>query len=233
MHVSENPADFLVAHRGDRQGGFENTLAGFQAAALAGARYVECDIQFTSDLIPVVVHDNWLKRLCQRPDVKVMQTPLAELRHVCEPAFSLSTLEELMQWLAQATDITLFVELKAPIRKRLSDPSIARRIAACLPAALLSRVVIISQCAGLLEACRDALACPLGWVHESPALPRCAVEYIFMGWQRAAEISRWHARGMQVGLYTVNDAEKILALRKCGADLIETNHFTRMVREIA
>jgi len=93
--------------------------------------------------------------------------------------------------------------------------------------------VIISQCSGLLEACRDAIDCPLGWVYESPAPPRCAVEYIFMGWQRAAEISQWHARGMQVGLYTVNDAEKILALRKCGADLIETNHFTRMLREMS
>ena len=233
MHASDNPADFLVAHRGDRQGGCENTLVGFQAAALAGARYAECDIQFTSDLIPVVIHDNWLKRLCQRPDKKVMQTPLAELRCICEPVFHLSTLEELMLWLVQAEDVTLFVELKAPIRKRLSDSSIARRIAACLPVVLLSRLVIISQCAGLLEACRDAIACPLGWVYESPAPPHCDFEYIFMGWQRAEEISQWQARGMQVGLYTVNDAEQIRELRQSGADLIETNHFARILRELS
>jgi len=232
MNASCNSAEFLVAHRGDRYGGGENTLAGFQAAATTGARYAECDIQFTRDLVPVVLHDNWLKRLCHRPDVKVMQTPLAELRRICAPVFSLPTLEELMTWLAQAKNLTLFVELKPPVRRRLTDRAIARRISGLLPEKLLSRLVIISQSAGLLEACGKEIACPLGWVYESPAPPCCDVGYIFMPWQRANEIKQWQGRGMKVGLYTVNDAAHALALRQAGADFIETNHYARMVREI-
>ncbi|PJA31937.1 MAG: glycerophosphodiester phosphodiesterase, partial [Zetaproteobacteria bacterium CG_4_9_14_3_um_filter_53_7] len=96
---SDTPENRLVAHRGDRDGGVENTLAAFKHAATAGARFAECDIQFTRDLVPVVIHDNWLKRLCGRADITVMQTDLVDLISVCAPHFELLTLAGLLQWL--------------------------------------------------------------------------------------------------------------------------------------
>jgi len=227
-----SPADYLVAHRGDRQGGGENTLAGFDAAAKAGARFAECDIQFTGDLVPVVLHDNRLKRLCGRADIKATETPLDELRRACEPNFSLATLAELMAWLAQTENMTLFVELKPPVRKRLTDQSIAKRIAQLLPEALLPRLIVICQSAALVDACSAEIDCPTGWVSEGHRPPSARFDYIFMPWQRADEIQHWQARKVKVGLYTVNDASHALKLRQAGADFVETNFFSRMVQDI-
>jgi glycerophosphoryl diester phosphodiesterase len=49
----------LVSHRGehDNRTVFENTLPAFAAARDAGVWGVECDIRWTADLVPVVVHD--------------------------------------------------------------------------------------------------------------------------------------------------------------------------------
>ncbi len=224
--------DYLVAHRGDRAGGVENTLNGFAAAVAAGARYAECDIQFSCDLVPLVVHDNSLKRLCGRPDIKVTDTSADDLRKICQPHFLLSTLPELLAWLKTEPALTVFVEIKPPIRRRLTDRSIARRIGQCLPADLLPRLVIISQSAGLIDAFAGEIACPVGWVAEGARRPEHAMQYVFMPWQRADEMERWQAQGARVGLYTVNDAAQAVALRQAGADLVETNYFSKMIRDI-
>lgn len=223
---------YLVAHRGDRAGGGENTLAGFAAAEAAGARFAECDIQFSRDLVPLVVHDNRLLRLCGRPDVRVANTSADDLRSICRPHFLLSSLPELLAWLRTAPDLTLFVEIKPPIRRRLSDVSIARRMADLLPDDLLPRLVVISQSAGLIDACSGVLDCHLGWVAEGRREPEAAIQYVFMQWQRAGEMERWQLRGVRVGLYTVNDATRAAALRQAGADLVETNYFSQMLRDI-
>jgi len=223
---------YLVAHRGDRAGGVENTLDGFAAAAAAGARYAECDIQFSRDLVPLVVHDNCLKRLCGRPDIKVTDTSADDLRKICQPHFLLSTLPELLAWLKTEPGVTLFVEIKPPIRRRLTDRSIARRIGLYLPADLLPRLVIISQSARLLDACAEQIGCSVGWVAEGMRQPVAPIQYIFMPWQRVDDMGLWQLRGVRVGFYTVNDAEQAKTLRMAGADLVETNDYARMKLEI-
>lgn len=55
-----------IAHRGfhDRNRSvWENTLAAFSRAAEAGFA-IECDLQYAADAVPVVFHDDTLKRLC-------------------------------------------------------------------------------------------------------------------------------------------------------------------------
>jgi len=223
---------YLVAHRGDRAGGGENTLAGFAAAASAGARFAECDIQFSRDLVPLVVHDKNLMRLCGRPDVRVSNTLAVELQRICRPHFSLCDLPSLLAWLREEPDLTLFVEIKPPIRRRLTDDAIARRMAGLLPDDLLPRLVVISQSARLVDACAGILGCRIGWVAAGRREPEAAIQYVFMPWKRADEMGGWQLRGVRVGLYTVNDASQAAALRQAGTDLVETNEFSRMVQEI-
>jgi hypothetical protein len=50
--------------------------------------------------------------------------------------------------------------------------------------------------------------------------------------RRAAGMGSWKERGIKVALYTVNDAQAAAAFRQAGADLIETNLFSRMLREL-
>ena len=54
-----------VAHRGlhDRASGIiENSASAFEAAIIAGFA-IECDVQLTSDGVPVIFHDDVMKRL--------------------------------------------------------------------------------------------------------------------------------------------------------------------------
>lgn len=52
----------LAAHRGASGHAPENTMAAFRAAVTARADLIECDIRFTQDRIPVVLHDRTPRR---------------------------------------------------------------------------------------------------------------------------------------------------------------------------
>lgn len=58
----ENPNIKKVAHRGYNLVAPENTLSAFKLARKMGFRYVETDVSFTSDGIPVLLHDATVDR---------------------------------------------------------------------------------------------------------------------------------------------------------------------------
>ncbi|MCF7821483.1 MAG: glycerophosphodiester phosphodiesterase, partial [Mariprofundaceae bacterium] len=125
--------------------------------------------------------------------------------------------------------LTLFIEIKPDIRKRLDDDDIAARLAALIPEAVLSRIILISKSGNILDACRAQLNAPVGWVAEGNEQAESPPDYVFMPVDEAAMIDDWHGRNVKVGLYTVNSAATALELMATGADLIETNHFSAMV----
>jgi len=222
----------LVAHRGDQDGGVENTLAAFSRAAAHGALFAECDIQFTRDLVPVVLHDNRLNRLCHRPGVQALNTDLPELTAICSPHFDLLTLHGLLNWLNQQPAITLFIEIKPPILKRIGSAAVLKLLTPLLPEHLMHRIVLISSNAGILDACSKAFSCRRGWVatrHRPPVNP---ISHVFIPYADMHRIPYWQAKGIKVGVYTVNDADLARTLLAKGADLIETNHFARMADEL-
>lgn len=51
-----------IAHRGYNSTAPENTLAAYREAAKHGFKYVECDVQFTKDEVPVLLHDDTVDR---------------------------------------------------------------------------------------------------------------------------------------------------------------------------
>ena len=52
----------VIGHRGAAAYAPENTLASFREARKRGARWVETDVKLTQDGVPIVMHDESLKR---------------------------------------------------------------------------------------------------------------------------------------------------------------------------
>ena len=77
---------YLIMHRGYNKVAPENTLAAFRLAAEMGFKAVECDIQFTKDGVPVVIHDSSVTRTS---NVAIVETELfgAKKRKLSELTF--------------------------------------------------------------------------------------------------------------------------------------------------
>ena len=74
---------FVIAHRGASDEAPENTLAAFQKAREAGADGVECDVVFTRDDVPVIVHDDNLgDHRINREGVWIKDLGLDEVRQI-------------------------------------------------------------------------------------------------------------------------------------------------------
>lgn len=67
-----------VAHRGDPYRVRENTIASLRSALAAGADAVEIDVRLTRDGVPVLLHDETLKRLWEQ-DRPLLALSLAEV----------------------------------------------------------------------------------------------------------------------------------------------------------
>lgn len=108
------PNTLIIAHRGDKQKGVENTLASLKSAADLGVDYVEMDVQETKDHQFVVFHDRTLRRLANRPEA-IFELTLAELQkiEVRDNGFT-AQIPSFKEYLdaAKKAEIKLLVEIK-------------------------------------------------------------------------------------------------------------------------
>jgi len=226
-----DPSRFLIAHRGDQADAIENTLAAFEAAAQAGSVYLECDIQFTKDFVPVILHDHSLKR----PGIgtgAISRYTYAELLQQCGQRYPLLTFDALLDWLQQYPNITLFTELKPPILRRKSPTRTVQFIMQRIPSTLQSQITLISQSALLVDASSRLTGMPVGWVAEYSRIPEVDFDYLFLPASHANVAATWQQRGVRCAVYTVNDAVQARTLLTAGIDLVETNYFRRMKRAL-
>jgi glycerophosphoryl diester phosphodiesterase len=87
--MNNRPRVLNIAHRGARSLAPENTLAAARIGLECGADLWECDVNLTADGIPVILHDDTLKRTSNamtifstRKPWKVSSFSLAELRQL-------------------------------------------------------------------------------------------------------------------------------------------------------
>lgn len=71
----------IIAHRGASELAPENTIAAFQKAIEDNAEGIEFDVQFSKDKIPMVFHDQDLKRIAERDEL-VKNLTSSELQKV-------------------------------------------------------------------------------------------------------------------------------------------------------
>lgn len=91
----------IIAHRGASRRHPENTLAAFFQALAVGVHGLEADVRLTRDGIPVLFHDEDLRRMARRPEridglslAAIRALPLATRQG---ESFSIPTLEALLE----------------------------------------------------------------------------------------------------------------------------------------
>lgn len=225
----------LVGHRGYPRRFPENTLVSIEAAIAAGARYVEVDVQLTRDLVPVLFHDENIRRVCGMEGTisrytfeELQRFPASEpgrfgTRYAHERIPALTALTAL---LARHPHVTAFVELKQEALNSFGLEAVLTRVIRDLQPAQAQSVLISFVLAALVPAKRA------GWrvgavieqwrERKQKALRALAPEFLFCDVNGLPWWGKLHFPGAKVAIYEVDDAGLARKLAARGADLIET-----------
>ena len=111
----------LVAHRGYQAKYPENTVLSLNKAIAAGALFIELDVQFSADKLPIIYHDTDLQRVSGRHiDLFSIRRDKLLTYPACEPhrlgrTFddqTISPLEAIVDILLANPQVTAFIEIK-------------------------------------------------------------------------------------------------------------------------
>ncbi|MEK2491114.1 glycerophosphodiester phosphodiesterase [Kitasatospora purpeofusca] len=228
----DHPGPLAFAHRGGDLGRPENSLAAFEAAVALGYRYLETDVHATADGVLVAFHDSRLDRVTDRAGV------LAELpwRTVREARIGGTEPVPLLEDLLDAFPEARFnIDVKAapavgPLVEAVRRTGAWDRV--CVGGFSDARLAAVRAAAGPRlatslgprEVARlrlRSLAGPFGRGGGAPWAGTCAqvpelhkgIRVVDRAFVRAA-----HRLGLQVHVWTVDDATRIRALLDLGVD---------------
>lgn len=209
-------------------------MASFREAIRLGAGWIEFDVRFTKDDVPVVVHDSTLKRTTSGRGA-VRDRTLAEIRKLdagswFAPRFSGERMPTLDDVLKLGSRVNLNLEIKgrsAPAA--VAAREVWRRV---VDAGLEDRTLISSFDVKILKALRafDRRA-PLGFPWESGlrdpvrrALTlACRMMLLEVGALSEKRARRCRDAGLDVWVYTINDPEEMRRVLDLGVDGIITD----------
>lgn len=156
--------DNLVAHRGHRHSYPENTLLSLSKAIEYGAKFIELDIQFSSDCLPIIYHDPELQRVSAEsgcvwhyPRHKLLQLSAYEPDRLGDSFKSekIAPLEALVSILKENPQVTAFVELKEESIAHCGRDRMVKAVQAILEP-VKQQVVIISYDYLLVQLARES-----------------------------------------------------------------------------
>lgn len=228
--------DRLVAHRGEMRHFAENSLPALRAVLESGARHVECDVQFSTEGIPVVLHDPDLLRVAgvdraiSGLDVQSLSSITlipGEARPDQRPRIPL--LREVVQLLNAFPGVHAFIEIKRHGIERLGVDHCLRHVRETLSPARFDWTVISFHEGAVRTAREQSLS--TGWVlreHSETShriAQALAPDYLFCNIARLD----FTANPLREGpwkwvLYDVADPDTAARLLGQGADLIETGN---------
>lgn len=252
MSLSER----LVAHRGDMERYPENTLYALKAAADAGARMLEFDIQLTRDKVPFLLHDATLDRTTGvGADVggRIMELQADHLRRYSahypgrfgehfNPT-PIPALSEAVTLLNAFPEITAFVEIKRQSLSHFGIPTVVDRVIHDLQQGQFPWVLISFQ-ADALRYARQAHEVSIGWVlpEDSPSevsnytrgeAEALNPDYLFGDSEKLSEagFELWPGPWRWC-IYDIREAEEALALFARGSHFIETGCIGKLLRSL-
>jgi glycerophosphoryl diester phosphodiesterase len=214
----------VIGHRGAAAYAPENTLASFREARRRGAAWVETDIMLTADGVPIVMHDDSLKRT-MGIDRLVAKTPRAELPP------DVPTFEEAIACFGEL-GLGCNVEIKpSPGFEAETGRAVVETLRRCwpadLPAPLLSSFKDVSLAAAYKTAPEFARVILISefvadWRTRAEAVGASGVntdgEKLTAPWACAIKQA-----GFALGVYTIDDPAVARALVGMGVDCVITD----------
>ena len=231
----------VLAHRGGQESYAEETLPAFVDAATRGYA-VETDIRWTSDGVPILVHDENTAAgmICTPSSYLVSKTTYATLKNNCHSppsaskdgkVYGIPTVEDTVKALADIPGATLFAEIKT-----VQTPTQVRQLLSILERnGLIDRTVITSFKAGELakmyaQAQRDGHHLMLlQFVQTTPtpvttlAGEHLAYVAVEMHTASAAYLASLHTIGVKTVVFTVDTPTEWAAARTAKADYVLTD----------
>ncbi|MFI7405799.1 glycerophosphodiester phosphodiesterase [Streptomyces sp. NPDC049541] len=230
----DHPGPIPFAHRGGAADGLENTVLQFRRAVEAGYRYLETDVHTTADGKLVAFHDSTLDRMTDGAG-RIADLPWKDVRHARvagkEPV---PLFEELLETFPE---VRWNVDLKAesslhPFLDLIERTRAWDRI--CVGSFSEARVVRAQRLAGPRLATSYGTRGVLNLRLRSWGVPaalrasavaaqvpesQSGIQVVDHRFVRAA-----HARGLQVHVWTINEADRMHRLLDLGVDGIMTDH---------
>jgi glycerophosphoryl diester phosphodiesterase len=224
----------VIAHRGSSAYAPENTLAAFKLAVEQEADAIELDVDLTRDGHVVVVHDATIDRTTDGRG-RVADLTLEEIRRVDAGAWKdaafkgerVPLLKEVLE--AVGKQLLINVELKG---MALRGTGLEEKVAALIEQHdLIDRVILSSFNPFALRRAKQIdprLACGLlvapdlsiflrrAWL--APLIPRLNARHPHHSQVNKAMVDQFHAQGLTVNAWTINQAGIAHAMVQAGVD---------------
>lgn len=230
----DGPAPLAFAHRGGSWA-LENSAAAFQGVVDLGFRYLELDVRATADGVLLVFHDESLDRVTDRTG-RVAELPYAQVARAriggVEP---IPLLEDV---LGSFPEVRVNIDVKhisavGPLVRAVRRTNALDRV--CVAAFSDRRVGLVGAALGprLCTALGPRGVAALRFASYTGWLPRrfpgwrpCAQVPVRAGGMRVVDerfVAAAHDRGVQVHVWTVDDAAQMAELLDIGVDGIMTD----------
>jgi glycerophosphoryl diester phosphodiesterase len=231
----DHPGPIPFAHRGGAGDFPENTMPAFRAAVALGYRYLETDVHATADGVLVAFHDDDLSRTCGRPGF-IHELPWSEVETArvdgTEP------IPLLVDLLEEFPEARLNVDCK---HETAVDPLIAmiRRTGCvdrmCVGSFTRSHLRAVRRGVGArlctsfhpYEVARWLAASCLPGTWPTPKDVPCAQVPVRRGAipvTTRRTVAEAHRAGVQVHVWTIDDAEEMHRLLDLGVDGLMSDH---------
>ena len=235
----DHPGPLAFAHRGGAAEAVENTMAAFERAVGLGYRYLETDARVTADGVLLAFHDATLDRLTDRTG-SVSDLPWSTVRKATVAGEPIPRLEDV---LAAWPDVRFNIDPKqdsavAPLAEAIRRTGTANRIGIASFSGLrirrLRRRLGSDLCAslgpfGILRLRLASLRLPTGALHAACTQVPVSMRGIRIVDRRFVDAA--HERGLQVHVWTCDDAGEMSELLDLGVDGLMTDRPT-LLKEV-
>ncbi len=210
----------IIAHRGDNTNHPENTYAAIEAALVAGALFVEFDIQMNADNSIVVFHDEDFKRMSGK-NLSIFETTNETLRtlSIHEPGqFSnqhyptyISYLDDILALLKNFPEATFLVEVKIMSLEYWGLETVMKKLLSKLKP-YNDNIIVITFSPAALEYVRQHSDMKIGLVFKQylskyrEIANKLKPDYMLCPYKIFPESDSWQGP-WQWMVYTINDIE--------------------------